>query len=251
MWTLWSAVDVMMSESVRAPESNLITYCVFAIRGIYGAKVRDPVECTDRDNDLIVHMGKEMDMFQLERDFNVSAWAYGQPADIRMLVTVDHEIKMFVGIPIYVARVALAYIDWRRQMVHSLLGGRGGAQLVTEEPSLSRRSPALRSKMGGSYRDDEGKPVVLQCVGKAAALIDGEFQSGESDLSFVTKSVKLAYGENYGLMQERRVAESLASIEESVRAPIGGVPEMFSTRIFDLSSYANLVQVMLVIHHCI
>ncbi|KAK9134974.1 hypothetical protein Syun_014304 [Stephania yunnanensis] len=42
-------------------------------------RVRDPVECTDRDSDLVVHMGKEMDMFQLERDFNVSAWAYGQP----------------------------------------------------------------------------------------------------------------------------------------------------------------------------
>ncbi|KAK9143140.1 hypothetical protein Syun_012540 [Stephania yunnanensis] len=41
-------------------------------------RVRDPVECTDRDNDLVVHMGKEIDMFQLERDFNVSAWAYGQ-----------------------------------------------------------------------------------------------------------------------------------------------------------------------------
>ncbi|KAK9111591.1 hypothetical protein Scep_019110 [Stephania cephalantha] len=33
-------------------------------------------------------------------------------------------------------------------MVCSLLGGHGGAQLVTEEPSLSRRSPALQSKMG-------------------------------------------------------------------------------------------------------
>ncbi|KAK9169503.1 hypothetical protein Syun_001643 [Stephania yunnanensis] len=33
-------------------------------------------------------------------------------------------------------------------MVRSLLGGRGGAQLVTEEPSLSRRSPTLQSKMG-------------------------------------------------------------------------------------------------------
>ncbi|KAK9087898.1 hypothetical protein Syun_030292 [Stephania yunnanensis] len=31
MWTLWSAVDVMVSESVGAHESDLITYCVFAI----------------------------------------------------------------------------------------------------------------------------------------------------------------------------------------------------------------------------
>ncbi|KAK9127032.1 hypothetical protein Syun_015829 [Stephania yunnanensis] len=78
-------------------------------------RVGDPVECTDRDNDLVMHRGKDMDMFQLERDFD---------------------------------DVALEYIDGRRQMVCSLLGGRGGAQLVTEEPSLSRRSPALQSKMG-------------------------------------------------------------------------------------------------------
>ncbi|KAK9166331.1 hypothetical protein Scep_001522 [Stephania cephalantha] len=44
--------------------------------------------------------------------------------------------------------VALAYIDGRRQIVCSLLGGLGGAQPVAEEPSLSRRSPALQSKMG-------------------------------------------------------------------------------------------------------
>ncbi|KAK9160265.1 hypothetical protein Syun_006606 [Stephania yunnanensis] len=58
--------------------------------------------------------------------------------DIRMLMTVDREIKMFVGIPIYVARVALAYIDWRRQIVRSLLGGRGGARLVTEVLELEK-----------------------------------------------------------------------------------------------------------------
>ncbi|KAK9134842.1 hypothetical protein Syun_014172 [Stephania yunnanensis] len=44
-------------------------------------RVRDPVECTDRDIDLVMHRGKDMDMFQLERNFNVSAWAYGQPGD--------------------------------------------------------------------------------------------------------------------------------------------------------------------------
>ncbi|KAK9104370.1 hypothetical protein Scep_021214 [Stephania cephalantha] len=34
-------------------------------------RVRDPVECTDRDSDLVMHRGKDMDKFQLERDFNV------------------------------------------------------------------------------------------------------------------------------------------------------------------------------------
>ncbi|KAK9148514.1 hypothetical protein Scep_007271 [Stephania cephalantha] len=41
-------------------------------------RVRDPVECTDRDSDLVMHRGKDMDKFQLERDFNVPVWARGQ-----------------------------------------------------------------------------------------------------------------------------------------------------------------------------
>ncbi|KAK9084199.1 hypothetical protein Scep_030670 [Stephania cephalantha] len=50
--------------------------------------------------------------------------------------------------------VALTYIDGRKQMVCSLLGGLGGAQLVTEEPSLLRRSPTLQSKMRGEGGSD-------------------------------------------------------------------------------------------------
>ncbi|KAK9121796.1 hypothetical protein Syun_019413 [Stephania yunnanensis] len=42
-------------------------------------RVRDPVECTDKDNDLVMHRDKDMDMFHLGRDFNVHVWAYGQP----------------------------------------------------------------------------------------------------------------------------------------------------------------------------
>ncbi|KAK9157582.1 hypothetical protein Scep_004156 [Stephania cephalantha] len=66
-----------------------------------------------------------------------------------MSVTVDHGTNMFICISnICCEDVALTYIDGRRQMVCSLLGDLGGAQLVTEEPSLLRRSPALQSKMG-------------------------------------------------------------------------------------------------------
>ncbi|KAK9113940.1 hypothetical protein Syun_020737 [Stephania yunnanensis] len=59
-------------------------------------RVRDPVECTDRDSDLVVHMGKEMDMFQLERDFNVSAWAYGQP-DIAEYTYFPKKLQMYLS----------------------------------------------------------------------------------------------------------------------------------------------------------
>ncbi|KAK9139746.1 hypothetical protein Scep_009427 [Stephania cephalantha] len=56
-----------------------------------------------------------------------------------MLVTVDREIKyafVFICIPIYVARMLPWHILMRGgQRVCSLLGGRGGAQLVAEELS--------------------------------------------------------------------------------------------------------------------
>ncbi|KAK9100540.1 hypothetical protein Scep_001991 [Stephania cephalantha] len=63
-----------------------------------------------------------------------------------MLVTVDHEIKMFICIHLYsnicCEDVALAYIDGKKQMMCSLLrrsrrspARHGGAQLVAEEPS--------------------------------------------------------------------------------------------------------------------
>ncbi|KAK9150222.1 hypothetical protein Syun_008531 [Stephania yunnanensis] len=147
MWMLWSAVDVMVSESVgvhaseyqsrsrhrhiqceglemirgkrgldgRGQEINLRAYCVSTMCGVYGAsvrwtnaEVRDPVESIDRDSDLVMHRDKDMYMFQLERDFNVPVWAYGQPGDRWYVLCLE----------------------------------------VAEEPSSSRRSPALQSKMG-------------------------------------------------------------------------------------------------------
>ncbi|KAK9114965.1 hypothetical protein Syun_021762 [Stephania yunnanensis] len=39
-------------------------------------RVRDPVECVDRDSDLVMHRGNDMDMFQLERDFNVPDFSF-------------------------------------------------------------------------------------------------------------------------------------------------------------------------------
>ncbi|KAK9168721.1 hypothetical protein Syun_000861 [Stephania yunnanensis] len=63
-------------------EINLKAYCVSTICGVYGASVRwvrDPVECTDKDNNLVMHRDK--DMVHLDREFNVSLWGYGQPGD--------------------------------------------------------------------------------------------------------------------------------------------------------------------------
>ncbi|KAK9169637.1 hypothetical protein Syun_001777 [Stephania yunnanensis] len=68
---------------------------------------RDIVECTDKDNDLVIHRDKDMDMIHLDQDFNVSVTE--EPSSSRRS-----------------------------------LARRGGAQLVAEELNLSRRSPACR-----------------------------------------------------------------------------------------------------------
>ncbi|KAK9100602.1 hypothetical protein Scep_024032 [Stephania cephalantha] len=108
---------------------------------------RDPIECTDRDSDLVMHRDNDMDMFHLDRDFNVPVWACGQPGTAEPRIggwtaRYSRARNRFMLLPRQ--DVALAYIDWRRQMVCSLRGDLGGAQLVTEEPSLLRRSPACR-----------------------------------------------------------------------------------------------------------
>ncbi|KAK9082400.1 hypothetical protein Syun_031279 [Stephania yunnanensis] len=66
-------------------------------------------------------------------------------------------IPIDTGVKATVEDVALAYIDGRRQMVCSLLGGHGGAQLVTEEPSSSRRSPARHG--GAQFVVEEPNPT--------------------------------------------------------------------------------------------
>ncbi|KAK9084495.1 hypothetical protein Scep_030966 [Stephania cephalantha] len=72
-------------------------------------RVRDPVECTDMDSDLVMHRGKDMDMFQLDWDFNVPVWAYGQPDGV--------------------------FFAWRSRRSPAR---HGGAQLVAEEPSPTK-----------------------------------------------------------------------------------------------------------------
>ncbi|KAK9107273.1 hypothetical protein Syun_023284 [Stephania yunnanensis] len=59
MWTLGGADDVRVSESVRAHASEYQPH----------SRHRH-IQCDGLEM---------MDMFQLEWDFNVSAWAYGQP----------------------------------------------------------------------------------------------------------------------------------------------------------------------------
>ncbi|KAK9118776.1 hypothetical protein Scep_016869 [Stephania cephalantha] len=96
-------------------------------------RVRDPVEYTDKNNDLVMHRDKDIDMFHLDWDFNVPVWAYGQPG------TAEPET--------YSCYCHVRMLPW-----HILMGGdrwcvlclevseepglvARGAQLVTEEPN--------------------------------------------------------------------------------------------------------------------
>ncbi|KAK8556534.1 hypothetical protein V6N12_002933 [Hibiscus sabdariffa] len=62
----------------------------------------------------------------------------------------------------------------------------------------------------GAYRDDEGKPVVLQCVREAEAKIEASnfLESTSTALSskLVEESAKLVYGEDSDVIKEKRFA---------------------------------------------
>ncbi|XAR49534.1 Aspartate transaminase [Bertholletia excelsa] len=62
----------------------------------------------------------------------------------------------------------------------------------------------------GAYRDDNGKPVVLECVREAERRIAGnmnmEYLPIGGSLKMVQESIKLAYGENSDLIKDRRIA---------------------------------------------
>lgn len=62
----------------------------------------------------------------------------------------------------------------------------------------------------GAYRDDQGKPVVLQSVREAERRILGkenmEYLPMGGSVKMVEESIKLAYGENADVLKDKRVA---------------------------------------------
>ncbi|XP_017982313.1 PREDICTED: aspartate aminotransferase, mitochondrial isoform X2 [Theobroma cacao] len=62
----------------------------------------------------------------------------------------------------------------------------------------------------GAYRDDNGKPVVLECVREAERRIAGylnmEYLPMGGSVKMVEETLKLAYGENSELIKDRRIA---------------------------------------------
>ncbi|XP_028069843.1 aspartate aminotransferase, mitochondrial-like isoform X1 [Camellia sinensis] len=80
--------------------------------------------------------------------------------------------------------------------------------LAVSEAFLADSSP-LKINLGvGAYRDDEGKPVILQCVRAAEAKISGtqflESLSSAASTKLVEDSVQLVYGKDSDIVKERR-----------------------------------------------
>ncbi|RVW20246.1 Aspartate aminotransferase, mitochondrial [Vitis vinifera] len=62
----------------------------------------------------------------------------------------------------------------------------------------------------GAYRDDNGKPVVLECVREAERRIAGklnmEYLPMGGSVNMVEETLKLAYGENSEFIKDKRIA---------------------------------------------
>ncbi|CAL0328921.1 unnamed protein product [Lupinus luteus] len=82
--------------------------------------------------------------------------------------------------------------------------------LGVTEAFLADQSPNKVNVGVGAYRDDNGKPVVLQCVREAEKRIAGsqfmEYLPMAGSIKLVEESLKLAYGENSEFIKDKRIA---------------------------------------------
>lgn len=82
--------------------------------------------------------------------------------------------------------------------------------LGVTEAFLADQSPNKVNVGVGAYRDDNGKPVVLECVREAERRIAGrqfmEYLPIGGSIKMVEESLKLAYGENSEFIKDKRIA---------------------------------------------
>ncbi|KAL2937444.1 Aspartate aminotransferase mitochondrial [Bienertia sinuspersici] len=82
--------------------------------------------------------------------------------------------------------------------------------LGVTEAFLADPSPNKVNVGVGAYRDDDGKPFVLDCVRKAEAKIAGnlnmEYLPMGGSNHMVEETLKLAYGENSEFIKDKRIA---------------------------------------------
>ncbi|XP_057750478.1 aspartate aminotransferase, mitochondrial [Arachis stenosperma] len=81
--------------------------------------------------------------------------------------------------------------------------------LGVTEAFLADQSPNKVNVGVGAYRDDNGKPVVLECVREAERRIAGsqfmEYLPIGGSIKMVEESLKLAYGENSEFIKDKRI----------------------------------------------
>ncbi|XP_015953604.1 aspartate aminotransferase, mitochondrial [Arachis duranensis] len=81
--------------------------------------------------------------------------------------------------------------------------------LGVTEAFLADQSPNKVNIGVGAYRDDNGKPVVLECVREAERRIAGsqfmEYLPIGGSIKMVEESLKLAYGENSEFIKDKRI----------------------------------------------
>lgn len=82
--------------------------------------------------------------------------------------------------------------------------------LGVTEAFLADPSPNKFNVGVGAYRDDNGKPVVLDCVREAERRVAGnlnmEYLPMGGSNQMVDETLKLAYGENSDLIKDKRIA---------------------------------------------
>lgn len=82
--------------------------------------------------------------------------------------------------------------------------------LGVTEAFLADQSPNKVNVGVGAYRDDNGKPVVLECVREAERRIAGnqfmEYLPMGGSIKMVEESLKLAYGDNSEFINDKRIA---------------------------------------------
>ncbi|MFS8027987.1 hypothetical protein Hanom_Chr16g01505181 [Helianthus anomalus] len=82
--------------------------------------------------------------------------------------------------------------------------------LGVTEAFLADTSPHKVNVGVGAYRDDNGKPVVLECVREAERRVAGNLNMEYLPMggcnSMVEETLKLAYGEDSDLIKDKRIA---------------------------------------------
>ncbi|PUZ60356.1 hypothetical protein GQ55_4G117900 [Panicum hallii var. hallii] len=108
------------------------------------------------------------------------------------------------------SRVAAAATGRHRRWGAALAPAAKDPILGVTEAFLADPSPDKVNVGVGAYRDDNGRPVVLECVREAERRIAGstnmEYLPMGGSVKVIDESLKLAYGEDSEFIKDKRIA---------------------------------------------